>query len=121
MRSQIVLLTRRSPLSPCRPRPQHSEPLPLSVCDARSMRPPAPVIAVPPLPADLRWVGVRRPPRIEPLVAVGPVLVHFFDFAQLNAVRTLPYLIAWHERYRDAGLALLGVHSPRFPFTSSAG
>jgi hypothetical protein len=85
------------------------------------MRPPAPVIAVPPLPADLRWVGVRRPPRIEPLVAVGPVLVHFFDFAQLNAVRTLPYLIAWHERYRDAGLALLGVHSPRFPFTSSAG
>jgi hypothetical protein len=45
------------------------------------------------------------------------VLVHFFDFAQLNSVRTLPYLKAWHDRYSDDGLAMIGVHSPRFPFT----
>jgi hypothetical protein len=45
------------------------------------------------------------------------VLVHFFDVAQLNSVRTLPYLRAWHERYVGDGLALIGVHSPRFPFT----
>jgi hypothetical protein len=45
------------------------------------------------------------------------VLVHFFDFAQLNSVRTLPYLRAWHDRYSDDGLAFIGVHSPRFPFT----
>jgi hypothetical protein len=45
------------------------------------------------------------------------VLVHFFDFAQLNSVRTLPYLNGWHERYSDRGLAMVGVHSPRFPFT----
>src|SRR5262249_34061362 len=31
--------------------------------------------------------------------------------------RTLPYLRAWNERYSDAGLAVLGVHSPRFSFT----
>jgi hypothetical protein len=29
----------------------------------------------------------------------------------------MPYLRAWHERYADDGLALIGVHSPRFPFT----
>ena len=52
------------------------------------------------------------------LTAAGPVLVHFLDFAQLNSVRALPYAIAWDERYRDAGLATLGVHSPRFGFTS---
>lgn len=52
------------------------------------------------------------------LCAAGPVLVHFFDFAQLNSVRALPYAIAWHERYRDAGLTTLGIHSPRFPFTA---
>ena len=52
------------------------------------------------------------------LTAAGPVLVHFFDFAQLNSVRALPYAIAWDERYRDAGLTTLGVHSPRFPFTA---
>jgi hypothetical protein len=45
------------------------------------------------------------------------VLVHFFDFAQLNSVRTLPYLRAWHDRYSSDGLAVIGVHSPRFPFT----
>jgi hypothetical protein len=45
------------------------------------------------------------------------VLVHFFDFAQLNSVRTLPYLRAWHGRYSSEGLAFVGVHSPRFPFT----
>jgi len=44
-------------------------------------------------------------------------LVHFFDFAQLNSVRTLPYLRAWHDRYSGDGLAMIGVHSPRFPFT----
>jgi len=43
--------------------------------------------------------------------------VHFFDFAQLNSVRTLPYLRKWQERYGEAGLATVGVHSPRFPFT----
>jgi hypothetical protein len=54
---------------------------------------------------------------IDRLSAARPVLVHFFDFAQLNSIRTLPYLTAWHERYRSDGLAMIGVHSPRFPFT----
>jgi hypothetical protein len=54
---------------------------------------------------------------IDRIVATGPALVHFFDFAQLNSIRTLPYLRAWHERYEGEGLAMIGVHSPRFPFT----
>jgi hypothetical protein len=49
------------------------------------------------------------------------VLVHFFDFAQLNSVRTLPYLRAWNERYSGEGLGMIGVHSPRFPFTQDYG
>jgi hypothetical protein len=82
------------------------------------VRPQTVDIAIPPLPSQLAWVGARGTPRIEALAAAGPVLVHFFDFAQLNSVRTLPYLRAWWERYRDAGLAVLGVHTPRFPFTA---
>jgi hypothetical protein len=54
------------------------------------------------------------------LTAAGPVLVHFFDFAQFNSVRALPYVRAWHERYASHGLSVLGVHSPRFPFTATA-
>lgn len=82
------------------------------------MRPEAPNIAVPPFAPSIAWVG-GEPPAIERLTAVGPVLVHFFDFAQLNSLRTLPYLRAWHERYRGAGLTVIGVHSPRFAFTAA--
>jgi hypothetical protein len=80
------------------------------------VRPPRPDIAIPPLPAGLDWVG-EPIESIDRLVAGRPVLVQFFDFAQLNSVRTLPYLRAWNERYRGDGLALIGIHSPRFPFT----
>jgi len=48
--------------------------------------------------------------------AVGPVLVHFFDFAQLNSVRTLPYVVEWAHRYEPYGLTTIGVQAPRFPF-----
>jgi hypothetical protein len=48
--------------------------------------------------------------------ATGPVLVHFIDFSQLNSVRTLPYVRAWHERYAESGLTVLGVQTPRLPF-----
>ena len=71
---------------------------------------------MPPIPAGLDWVG-EPIESIDRLVAARPALVHFFDVAQLNSVRTLPYLRAWHERYGEDGLALIGVHSPRFPFT----
>lgn len=82
------------------------------------MRPEAPNIAVPPFAPSIAWVG-GEPPAIERLTAVGPVLVHFFDFAQLNSVRALPYVRAWHERYRGAGLTVIGVHSPRFEFSAA--
>jgi hypothetical protein len=82
------------------------------------VRPEATDIAIPPLPADLRWIGEAPPARIERLAAQRPILVHFFDFAQLNSARTLPYLRRWHERYAPLGLAVLGVHTPRYPFTA---
>ncbi len=44
------------------------------------------------------------------------MLVHFFDFAQLNSVRTLPYVSEWARRYESHGLTTLGVQAPRFPF-----
>ena len=81
------------------------------------MRPNRADIAAPALPGRIRWLNTVRKPLIAELTASGPVLVHFFDFAQLNSVRALPYAIAWDLRYRDAGLTVLGVHSPRFSFT----
>ena len=82
------------------------------------LRPERPNIAAPELPGRLRWLHAERAPRMAELTAAGPVLVHFFDFAQLNSVRALPYPVEWDRRYRAAGLTTLGVHSPRFAFTA---
>jgi len=79
------------------------------------MRPERDDIAAPDLPASLTWIG-EEPAPMPALAATGPALVHFFDFSQLNSVRTLPYLVEWDRRYRDAGLTTIGVQSPRFPF-----
>ena len=57
---------------------------------------------------------------MAPLAAKGPVLVHFFDFAQLNSVRAMPYLVEWRRRYADRGLSVLGVHLARYPFTDDS-
>jgi hypothetical protein len=43
-----------------------------------------------------------------------PVLIEFWDFCRPNSIRTLPYLKAWHERYADLGLRVIGVHSAGF-------
>jgi hypothetical protein len=85
------------------------------------LRPERPDIGAPELSQRVRWVGADRPARIGELLAAGPVLVHFFDFAHLNSRRALPYLLAWHQRYADTGLTLLGAHTPRFPFTAERG
>jgi thiol-disulfide isomerase/thioredoxin len=43
-----------------------------------------------------------------------PVLVEFWDFCRVNSLRTLPYLKAWHERYADLGLRVVGIHAAGF-------
>lgn len=75
---------------------------------------------MPVLPGRIRWLNTQSPPDVAALTATGPLLVHFFDGAQLNSARALPYVNAWRQSYRPLGLSVLGVHSPRFPFTSDA-
>src|SRR5918912_605967 len=49
------------------------------------------------------------------------VLVDFWTSSCVNWLRTLPYLAAWHERYRDRGLVVVGVHAPEFGFEHDLG
>ncbi len=57
---------------------------------------------------------------VSPLSLAGlrgqVVLVSIWDFTRVDCLRILPYLRAWHERYSDSGLALVGVHVPEFRF-----
>ena len=56
----------------------------------------------------------------EPLTPAGlggkVVLVQFCTYSCVNWLRTLPYVRAWSQKYRDYGLVVVGVHSPEFPF-----
>jgi hypothetical protein len=82
------------------------------------VRPERNNIAAPEFPGRIRWLNAAEPPVMSALTATGPVLVHFLDFAQLNSVRALPYVLEWRRRYEPRGLRVLGIHSPRFRFTA---
>jgi thiol-disulfide isomerase/thioredoxin len=55
-----------------------------------------------------------------PLTAAGlrgrVVLIDFWTYTCINWLRTLPYVRAWAERYKDQGLVVIGVHAPEFAF-----
>jgi thiol-disulfide isomerase/thioredoxin len=76
------------------------------------MRPPVGDIPAPPFPRGLTWINTS-PLRMDRLTG-RPVLIEFWDFCRPNSLRTLPYLREWHERYREAGLRVIGVHTAGF-------
>jgi thiol-disulfide isomerase/thioredoxin len=55
-----------------------------------------------------------------PLTAAGlrghVVLVQFWTYTCINWLRTLPYVRAWADKYKNQGLTVLGVHTPEFDF-----
>lgn len=44
------------------------------------------------------------------------VLIDFWTYTCINCIRTLPYIKSWHEKYKDKGLVIIGVHTPEFEF-----
>ena len=55
-------------------------------------------------------------PRLPPSSLAGKVvLVNFWTYTCINWLRTLPYIRAWAEKYKQR-LVLIGVHTPEFPF-----
>jgi hypothetical protein len=78
------------------------------------LRAPVDTIVAPLFPTGLPWANVVG--RQASIIQRGkPLLIEFWDFCRPNSLRTLPYLQAWHERYAEAGLRIVGVHSPGFP------
>ncbi|MFK8250092.1 cytochrome c biogenesis protein DipZ [Ancylobacter terrae] len=60
-----------------------------------------------------------------PLTAEGlrgkVVLIDFWTYSCINCLRTIPYVRAWAEKYRDKGLVVIGVHTPEFAFERDLG
>lgn len=49
------------------------------------------------------------------------VLIDFWAYSCINCQRSLPHVVAWDEAYRDAGLNVIGVHSPEYAFEKDPG
>ncbi len=49
------------------------------------------------------------------------ILVDFWTYSCINCIRTLPYLVAWNEKYSKYGFVIVGVHSPEFVFEKNLG
>jgi len=65
---------------------------------------------------EIGRVWLNSPPLSFRQLRGRAVLVDFWDYTCVNCIRTLPYVQAWHERYRDKGLTVIGVHTPEFTF-----
>lgn len=49
------------------------------------------------------------------------VLVDFWTYTCVNCIHTLPAVKAWHQKYKDQGLVVVGMHTPEFPFERDTG
>jgi thiol-disulfide isomerase/thioredoxin len=71
-------------------------------------------VRAPELPKGITWLNS------SPLTMKGMrgkvVLIDFWEYTCVNCIRTFPYLIEWHRRYKDKGLVIIGVHTPEFDF-----
>lgn len=56
------------------------------------------------------------PFKLADLIGKKVILVDFWTYSCINCQRTTPYLNAWYEKYKDAGLEIVGVHTPEFEF-----
>ena len=70
--------------------------------------------ALPPLDGAVQWLN--SPPLTREQLKGKVVLIDFWTYSCINCIRSVPYVRAWAERYRNDGLVVIGVHSPEFAF-----
>jgi thiol-disulfide isomerase/thioredoxin len=61
----------------------------------------------------VEWIN--SPPLMPDSLAGKVVVVDFWTYTCINWLRTLPYVRAWAQKYRQQ-LVVIGVHTPEFEF-----
>ncbi len=54
--------------------------------------------------------------KISDLIGKKVIMVDFWTYSCINCQRTLPYMNAWYDKYRDQGLEIVSIHTPEFDF-----
>ena len=68
----------------------------------------------PSLKGAVEWLN--SPPLTTEELRGKVVLIDFWTYSCINCIRTVPYVRAWAEKYKDQGLVVIGVHAPEFAF-----
>jgi cytochrome c biogenesis protein CcdA/thiol-disulfide isomerase/thioredoxin len=76
--------------------------------------PTAPQGPFPSLEGAVSWLN--SPPLTPEALRGKVVVVDFWTYSCINCLRSLPYVKAWYDKYKDNGLVVIGVHSPEFAF-----
>jgi thiol-disulfide isomerase/thioredoxin len=74
---------------------------------------------MPPLDGAVAWLN--SPPLTRDGLKGKVVLVDFWTYSCINCLRSIPYVRAWAEKYKDRGLVVIGVHAPEFAFEKNIG
>ena len=69
---------------------------------------------LPDLSGAVTWLN--SPPLSSKSLKGKVVLVDFWTYSCINCLRALPYVEGWAAKYKDAGLVVIGVHTPEFAF-----
>jgi cytochrome c biogenesis protein CcdA/thiol-disulfide isomerase/thioredoxin len=70
--------------------------------------------AMPSLSGAVHWLN--SPPLTPEALKGKVVVVDFWTYSCINCLRSIPYVRAWSEKYKDQGLVVIGVHTPEFAF-----
>jgi cytochrome c biogenesis protein CcdA/thiol-disulfide isomerase/thioredoxin len=70
--------------------------------------------AMPDLTGAVSWINSL--PLSSKSLKGKVVLIDFWTYSCINCLRALPYVESWATKYKDAGLVVIGVHTPEFAF-----
>ena len=69
---------------------------------------------MPELSGAIAWL--HSPPLTREQLRGKVVVIDFWTYSCVNCLRALPYTEGWYAKYKDAGLVVIGVHTPEFAF-----
>lgn len=70
------------------------------------------VAPAPPFTGISTWIN--SPPLALDQLRGKVVLVDFWTYTCVNCLNQLPHVKTWHQKYKDQGLVVVGVHSPEY-------
>jgi thiol-disulfide isomerase/thioredoxin len=98
-----------------------ASPIEILAADKSAVRQMTPATVRLPIEGELPSLGsatewLNSPPLTASGLRGKVVLVDVWTYTCINWLRTLPYVRAWAEKYKNQGLVVIGVHAPEFAF-----